>query len=751
MAIRYLSGINVDSNTLFVDSTNNRVGIGTGSPTYKLDVVGEGRTSDAFMAGGAINIDNNLAIQISSAGAGTQRWIGINKNNGYGLIIGYVENAAALSGVGAYIRQVTSDPIHFLVNNATTAMSIFSSGNVLIGTTTDAGYKLAVAGSTIIGGTSVSIVNLYLTRTAGGIAADANYFVSGNNTPNHTWIEGGYYTGELAGVVTAPNSGYPYFEAYSGQGSATAKSFGFVNKTSGSFISTDFLYTMALLRTGQIRFNQYGSGSFTGTATYGLAVDSSGNIIEVTSTIDGSGTANYVTKWQDANTLTNSVIYDNGTNVGIGTTSPTNKLEVDGGSSAVTLRVSTTNTSNGVSALVLSNSSKSAFNDGMKMAHGGGFTNITDLAGTNIMTWDMSNTRVGIGTTAPYAKLSVVQDISTTAEFGSFGQFTIQGATNVNKILSFGFNTATDAGFIQAMVNGVSYNNLLLNARGGNVLIGTTTDSGFKLDVNGTGRFTSRLTVNATSGGNGIDIVGRTDGFGFLAFKNNANNAINAEIGVSDAQNLLFYIGSTLRLTLGSTGTLNLSAYGSGSKTGTVAYNLAVDASGNIIETPGGVVDGSGTANYVTKWQDANTVTNSSITDDGSTVTALVNRVAMNQQAGIYVFPKSVGASASAGIFEIKNTHGAQALRVAFVCSTSGYSVAKTYEVVHCFAQTPIYSKVVDTGPFSGEDFNVAFTNNGDNTGLIATITNNSTSLTANIVATIFLGGSSTTITITAL
>jgi hypothetical protein len=58
---------------------------------------------------------------------------------------------------------------------------------------------------------------------------------------------------------------------------------------------------------------------------------------------------------------------------------------------------------------------------------------------------------------------------------------------------------------------------------------------------------------------------------------------------------------------------------------------------------------------------------------------------------------------------------------------------------------------VVDTGPFSGEDFNVAFTNNGDNTGLVATITNNSTTLTANIVATVFLGGSSTTITITAL
>jgi hypothetical protein len=44
--------------------------------------------------------------------------------------------------------------------------------------------------------------------------------------------------------------------------------------------------------------------------------------------VDGTGTANYVAKWSDADTITNSVIYDNGTNVGIGTTSPGAKLDV---------------------------------------------------------------------------------------------------------------------------------------------------------------------------------------------------------------------------------------------------------------------------------------------------------------------------------------------------------------------------------------------------------------------------------------
>ncbi len=117
-------------------------------------------------------------------------------------------------------------------------------------------------------------------------------------------------------------------------------------------------------------------------------------------------------------------IYNTGTltmragNLGVGTTNPTNKLEVDGGASAVTLRVSTTNTGAGVANLVLSNSSKSAFNDGVKIAHGGGYTNITDLSGTNIMTWDMSNARVGVGLTNPSYKFHVyaAADVSIAAQ-----------------------------------------------------------------------------------------------------------------------------------------------------------------------------------------------------------------------------------------------------------------------------------------------------------------------------------------------
>ena len=43
------------------------------------------------------------------------------------------------------------------------------------------------------------------------------------------------------------------------------------------------------------------------------------------------GTANYIARWLTSTGLTIGLIYDNGTNVGIGTSSPTTRLTIDSG------------------------------------------------------------------------------------------------------------------------------------------------------------------------------------------------------------------------------------------------------------------------------------------------------------------------------------------------------------------------------------------------------------------------------------
>jgi len=91
------TGLTVDTNTLYVDSTNNRVGVGTITPATALDINGT-TTSPTILGGTATTAD--LTLQTTS-GIGT---------------------------IGA--------DMHFLVGNAggTEAMTILNNGNVGIGT-----------------------------------------------------------------------------------------------------------------------------------------------------------------------------------------------------------------------------------------------------------------------------------------------------------------------------------------------------------------------------------------------------------------------------------------------------------------------------------------------------------------------------------------------------------------------------------------------------------------------------------------
>jgi len=144
------AGTQIDNNIRITKA--GRVGINTSAPLAILSV-GSGSLADG-----------NVPVQISSAGPGTEKWFAANRNGGYGLLLGYYEGSS-LAGSGAYVRQVTSDPMHFAVNNTSVAISILSNTNVGIGTTAPA-QKLDVNGAIIAG-----INNSYgaYTRTPGGV------------------------------------------------------------------------------------------------------------------------------------------------------------------------------------------------------------------------------------------------------------------------------------------------------------------------------------------------------------------------------------------------------------------------------------------------------------------------------------------------------------------------------------------------------------------------------------------------------
>jgi hypothetical protein len=109
------------SANLFWDNTNARLGIGTSSPSYPLDITGQGRAT----TGWAVSTDGSTFTPS-----------GLNAIPNYG--VGYITGTSitAFSGFGGNV---------FYTNQAE-RMRIDSSGNVGIGTTST-GSKLAVGGN----------------------------------------------------------------------------------------------------------------------------------------------------------------------------------------------------------------------------------------------------------------------------------------------------------------------------------------------------------------------------------------------------------------------------------------------------------------------------------------------------------------------------------------------------------------------------------------------------------------------------
>jgi hypothetical protein len=320
------------------------------------------------------------------------------------------------------------------------------------------------------------------------------------------------------------------------------------------------------------------------------------------STTAVAGTTNYVSKFTSGTTIGNSQIFDNGTGVGIGNTSPAARLDVRAQgalSTDIAFRVrnsantldlfevnglgtatiqgslfvarSYLNTSDlqivasgGISGINVRTNSSGRFSI-ITNYSGGNYTSFLVGTGTNnptteLMCFDHTNSRIGIGTTSPSAKLDidgtlrqagsitasgaiargslisptlvaaanndvlVGLDIAPTFTNGAF-----TGVTNYNLrsggiafrsdgVLNWG-NTLTgnNRGFLSwdtnlAFVAGVSQlalytggSNRLHIFNNGNIGINTITDAGFRLDVNGTARVSGNTQITGS-----LNVAGTT-------------------------------------------------------------------------------------------------------------------------------------------------------------------------------------------------------------------------------------------------
>ncbi|MGL4629935.1 MAG: beta strand repeat-containing protein, partial [Leadbetterella sp.] len=488
---------------LFWDNTNTRLGIGTTTPSNKLHIVGASGTSGlrfgnlnsastaAAANGKTLSLDANGDVILVSAPAG--------------FSLPALTNGSVLYSNGTTIVENNTN---FNWDNGSTRLNV---NNLKVNTLSGTGTRMVVAGADGV-----------LTTQAIPATAAADNMGNHTATQNIALNNFALTNNGTGGGIKITNTGYV------GIGTSTPSAFLDIRKDDGNDGSIQFFG--GGMPSTYFAQNYFGIASTNGSPR--LVVNSQGNtsygVITVNAFEDAGGpfllngairlnpgnvnsTGFLEFLKPDASTLasissdTSNLFYQTITgvnhifkggnvvaenNVGIGTTTPANKLHVVGASGTSGLRFGSLNSTSTAGAANGKTLSLDANGDVVLVSAPAGFSLPTLTSGSLLFSngstiaqnnsklfWDNTNFRLGVGTTTPAKALDVVGGVKVSDLAGTGSRMVVAGADGILSTQAIPATAAADN-----MGNHTASQNIVL---GSNALVNSATSGGINIGSTG--------------------------------------------------------------------------------------------------------------------------------------------------------------------------------------------------------------------------------------------------------------------------